>query len=232
MAVWDRFLSEDDRKVLAARRPRVKQGFGSKPALLVIDMQMTAIGEDRSIWEQLDRYPGACGPFAWESIRHMQKLIPAARAAGVPVVYTKHLFRPTTGLPQAAPTSNFSPLNPLSEIPEELAMQPGDLLVEKQRASAFFHTGLIYMLLSQGVDTLLITGNSTSGCVRATVVDAGGYCFKVAVIEECVFDRIEMSHAASLFDMQFKYADVVNLPDVYAYFSEIGARTLVATSGD
>jgi nicotinamidase-related amidase len=232
MAVWDQFLTENDRKVLAARKPRAKRGFGEKPALLVIDMQVTACGDDRPIYEQLDRYPGACGPYAWEAIRHMQKLLPAARAAGVPVIYTKHVFRPTSGLPQAAPESNFSSLNPLSEIPEEIAMQEGDLLLEKQVASVFFHTGLIYMLLNLKVDTLLVVGNSTSGCVRASVVDAGGYRFNVAVIEECVFDRIEMSHAASLFDIQFKYADVVNLPEVYDYLSQIGARQLATATGD
>jgi maleamate amidohydrolase len=232
MAVWDPFLTENDRKVLAARRRRETRGFGQKPALLVVDMQYTACGEDRPIWEQLDRYPGACGPYAWEAIRHMQKLLPAARAAGVPVIYTKHLFRPTIGLPVADPSSGYSSLNPLSEIPTEIAMQDGDILIEKQVASAFFHTGLIYILLHHKVDTLLIIGNSTSGCVRASVVDAGGYRFKVAVIEECVFDRIEASHAMSLFDMQFKYADVVNLPAVYDYFSKVGAGRLVAASGD
>lgn len=232
MAVWDQFLTENDRRVLAARKPRTRRGFGEKPALLVVDMQLTACGEDRPIWEQLDQYPGACGPYAWAAIRHMEKLLLAARAAGVPVIYTKHLFRPTVGLPAADPSSVFSSLNPLSEIPQELAMQPGDLLLEKQVASAFFHTGLIFMLLYHKVDTLLVVGNSTSGCVRATVVDACGYQFKVAVIEECVFDRIEMSHAASLFDIQFKYADVVNLPEVYDYLRQVGARRLATAIGD
>ncbi len=232
MAVWDQFLTENDCKVLAARKPRARRGFGEKPALLVVDMQYTACGEDRPIWEQLDRYPGACGPYAWEAIRHMQKLLPAARAAGVPVIYTKHLFRPTVGLPAADPSSGYSSLNPLSEIPTEIAMQEGDLLIEKQVASAFFHTGLITILLHHKIDTLLVVGNSTSGCVRASVVDAGGYQFKVAVIEECVFDRIEMSHAASLFDIQFKYADVVNLPEVYDYLGQIGARRLATATGD
>ena len=232
MAVWDAYLTENDQRVLAARRPRPRSGFGAKPALLVIDMQRTACGEDRPIYEQLDRYPGACGPHAWAAIRHLQTLIPAARAAGVPVIYTKHLFRPTSGLPQAAPSSVFSSLNPLSEIPEEIAMQEGDLLLEKQVASVFFHTGLIYMLLNRGVDTLLVVGNSTSGCVRASVVDAGGYQFKVAVVEECVFDRIEASHALSLFDIQFKYADVVQLPEVYEYLRTVGASRLAAATGD
>ncbi len=232
MAAWDQFLSENDRKVLSARRPRAKRGFGERPALLVIDMQYTACGEDRPIWEQVDRYPGACGPYAWESIRHMQKLLPAARAAGVPVIYTKHVFRPSIGLPLADPASGYSSLNPLSEIPTEVAMEEGDILIEKQVASAFFHTGLIYILLHLKVDTLLVVGNSTSGCVRASVVDAGGYKFNVAVVEECVFDRIEMSHAASLFDIQFKYADVVNLPEVYEYLGRVGANRLASTAGN
>jgi maleamate amidohydrolase len=225
--VWEDALTEHDRRCLAARPPRAVPELGSRPALLVIDMQKGVIGEDRPIYEQMDRYPLACGPFAWESIRHLEKLIPAARAAEVPVVYSQHLFTPEMRLPQSNPSSAFSSLNPLSAIQDEIAPQPGDLVITKQRASVFFHTGLVYMLQNMGVDTLLITGNTTSGCVRATAIDGGGYNFKVAVIEECIFDRIELSHKASLFDLWFKYCRVLALDEAHRYIERVAQKEAV-----
>jgi nicotinamidase-related amidase len=223
MAVWDAFLTEDDKKVLAKRRPRSRTGLGSSPAVLVVDMQVTACGHDKPIYDQLDEFPGACGPHAWNAIRAQQVLLAGARKAGVKIVYSKHLFRPESGLAGADPSSNFSSLNPNSEVPVEVAMQPGDLLVEKQRASCFFHTGLIYLLQNAGIDSLIVVGNSTSGCVRATVIDAMGYGIKCQVVEEGTFDRIEMSHAASLFDLQFKYCDVISLDEAMTTFEAIRA---------
>lgn len=225
MAVWDSMLTEDDRKVLAKRNPRKLNGLGRKPGLLVIDMQVTACGYDKPIWEQLDEYSGACGPHAWKAIAVQQKLLAAARSAGMQVIYSKHLFRPETGLPQADPGNNFSVFNAKSEIPPEVAMQPGDLLVEKQRASCFAFTNLPLMLNNFGIDSLLVCGNSTSGCVRATCVDAGGFGIKVQVIEEATFDRIEFSHAAALFDMQFKYCDVVSAEEAMASITRFAAET-------
>lgn len=215
------------------RPPRPLIGFGERSALLVVDMNRGAVGEDRPIAEQLDRYPGACGNFAWDAIRHMQRLIPAARGAGIPVIYSRHIFRVTHDLPRAKdPSYSYSELSPLSELQPEVAPQPGDLLIEKQRASLFFQTGLIYMLLNKKVDTLLITGNTTSGCIRATAIDGLGYEFKVAVIEECVFDRIEMSHKASLFDLQFKYCDVISVDRAYEHLATVHqGRTAATVSG-
>jgi maleamate amidohydrolase len=210
MPVWEKFLTDDDRLVFAKRRKRQKTGLGKKPALLVIDMQVTACGYDKPIYEQLDEYPGACGPHAWRAIEVQQDLLAAARAAGMPVIYSKHIFYPETGLPASNPSSYFSSLNPASEVPVEVAMQPGDLLVEKQRPSCFSLTNLPMMLANQGIDSLMLIGNSTSGCVRATAVDAPAYGIKVQVIEEGTFDRIEFSHAAALFDMQFKICDVIS----------------------
>jgi nicotinamidase-related amidase len=209
MPVWDKFMTEDDRKVFAGRPRRKPNGIGRKPALLMVDMQMTACGHDRPIHEQLHEYSGACGPHAWKAIPVQQTLLAAARAAGVPVIYSKHVFRPESGLPFADPSNNFSVANAKSEIPAEVAMQPGDLLIEKQTPSCFLFTNLPLMLNNLGVDSLLVCGNSTSGCVRATCVDGIAYGYKMSVIEEAVFDRIEMSHAASLFDLQFKYCDVI-----------------------
>lgn len=211
MAVWEAFLTEDDKKVMAARNPRKPHGPGTKVGLLVIDMQNTAMGHDKPIWEQLDEFSGACGPHAWKAVPHQQKLLAAARAAGMPVIYSKHVFHPFTGLPASAPTNNFSSENSKSEVPAEVAMVEGDILIEKQTPSCFAFTNLQVILAKLGLDGLLVVGNSTSGCVRATCVDGEAYGYKMSVIEEGCFDRIELSHAAALFDMEFKICDVIDM---------------------
>lgn len=212
MPVWDKFLTEDDRKVFANRKLRVPHGPGKKVALLLIDMQITACGEDRPIHEQIDRFPGSCGPHAWKSIPVQQRLLAAARASGVPVIYSKHIFHGYTGLPKSE-EGVFAATDPRSEIPPEVAMQAGEILVEKQTPSCFQMTNLHLILSHLGVDGLLCVGNSTSGCVRATCVDGEALGYKMTVIEEGVFDRIELSHAAALFDMQFKICDVISEAD-------------------
>ena len=224
MPVWDDFLSENDKKMLANRkpmRPKPHAQFGERPAILVIDMNKSAIGPDLPVHEVVKEMPGAMGENAWAAIRHMEDLLPMARAAGIPVVYSKHYFKASTGLALADPGSPYSELNPLSDIQDEIAMQPGDLLVEKQQASVFHQTGLINMLMNKKVDNLIVTGNSTSGCVHATVVDAGGYQLKVSVVEEAVFDRFDLSHAAALFNMGSKYGDIVSIGEVYEYVASI-----------
>jgi nicotinamidase-related amidase len=228
MAVWDQFLSKDDKKVMAVRKPRVPNGPGQRNALLLIDMQVTACGFDKPIYEQLDVYSGACGPHAWKSIPYQQRLLSAARTAGVPVIYSKHVFYGISGLPAADPSNNFSALNANSEIPVEVAMQPGEFLVEKQTPSCFTFTNLQMMLNNLGVDGLLVGGNSTSGCVRATCVEGMALGYKMQVIEEAVFDRIEMSHAAALFDMQFKICDVISADEALRQIGESAAAASAA----
>ncbi len=227
MAVWDKFLTEDDKKVMEKRKPRTLNGPGRRNALLLIDMQVTACGFDKPIYEQLDIYSGACGPHAWKAIPVQQKLLAAARAAGMPVIYSKHIFYEMSGLPAADPANNFSARNVNSEVPVEVAMQPGDLLVEKQTPSCFTFTNLQMMLNNLGVDGLLVGGNSTSGCVRATCVEGMALGYKMQVIEEAVFDRIELSHAAALFDMQFKICDIISAQQA---LQQIGASAVPASA--
>ncbi|MDF1857029.1 isochorismatase family protein [Pseudooceanicola sp.] len=210
--VWESFLTEDDKKVVANRKLRESTGPSANLALLVIDMQVTACGDEMPIWEQLDRYPGACGPHAWKAIPVQQRLLAAAREVGMPVIYSKHVFHAYTGLERST-GGVFAATDPRSEVPQEVAMQPGDLLVEKQTPSCFAFTNLPLILGELGVDGLIVVGNSTSGCVRATCVDGAGLGYSMNVVEEGVFDRIEMSHAAALFDMQFKICNVIDESD-------------------
>lgn len=207
--VWDRFLTEDDRKVIAGGNLRAPQGPGKVNALLSIDMQVTAIGDDLPIYEQRDRYPGACGPHAWAAIPVQQRLLAAARAAGAPVIFSKHVFHGYTGMEKAG-RGVFAATDPRSELTPETPMEAGDILVEKQTPSCFAFTNLHLILQELGVDGLIVVGNSTSGCVRATCVDGVAMGYRMQVVEEGVFDRIEMSHAAALFDMQFKICDVID----------------------
>ena len=123
----------------------------------------------------------------------------------------------------------FGQINPLvTSIPdrgyrfiEEIAPREGDILIPKRHASAFFGTALASYLVDFGADTVLVAGATTSGCVRATVADAFSYNFHAIVVEECVFDRIGISHDISLFDMDAKYADVVSVDAAIDYLTAL-----------
>lgn len=226
MEIWENLLSDNDKKILSKwqRRAYRLPGLGDHPALCVIDVQRGLVGEDRPIYEQLDTYPKACGDLAWAAIRNLQKLIPAAREAGIPVIYTASVTRPETHLPRAEMSSNYSSLNPLSQIQPEIAPEPQDVVIEKQGPSFFFGTPAHQILHHLGVDTLLMAGTSTSGCVRASTIDAIQYMYRVNVIVDCVFDRIELSHKANLFDIWFKYGDLITTDDALAYFDKFRAK--------
>lgn len=215
MRVWGSFLTEDDKRVIDGGNLKAPHGPGQRNALLPIDMQVAAIGENRPIHEQRDKFPGACGPHAWRAIPVQRRLLDSARAAGMPVIYTKHVFHSHTGRARSA-SGVFAASDPRSEIPEILAMQGDDILVEKQTPSCFAFANLHLILQERGIDGLLTVGNSTSGCVRATCVDGEAMGYEMMVVEEAVFDRIEKSHAAALFDMQFKICDVIDEPTAQA----------------
>ena len=110
-------------------------------------------------------------------------------------------------------------------IDERVAPHPGDLVLEKENASAFFGTHLAPYLIGHGVDTLLITGCSTSACIRATATDAKSYRFRPIVVRECVGDRSPVAHEWTLFDIQARFADVVPLDEALAYVSNLDAQS-------
>ena len=235
MPQWDDVLTDNDRRLMGMgfdmRKPT---GFGENPALVVIDMNMGSVGEDRPVYEQFDRYPRTCGEYGWRALPYIQRLIEKARETKIPIVYSRHVFRAAHDLPRADdPEFPFSELSPQSELVAEITPRPGEIMIEKTRASVFFSTPLLYLLMNKKVDTLIIVGNSTSGCVRATVVDASYYSpmFKVVLAEEAIYDRIELSHKAGLFDMQLKYADLKTTDEVITYLDQIQAiRAETATA--
>jgi maleamate amidohydrolase len=116
------------------------------------------------------------------------------------------------------------PGEPMADIVPELTPEPDDTIIIKQYASAFFGTSLAAMLTSQGIDTLIVTGCSTSGCIRATAVDGMQYGFRVIVPRQCVGDRHADPHEANLFDINSKYGDVVNKAEVIDYLNNLERR--------
>jgi nicotinamidase-related amidase len=222
--VWDRYLTESDKAHLA-QGTRTRIGFGAHPALVLVDLYRAVFGDKREpLLEAIKRWPGSCGPAAWDAIPHIQRLMACARDVGIPVVHITRLAgegvvgwgdrirrRPGDQERRAAE----------ADIIPELAPLPTELVLRKAAPSSFAGTALEAHLRAWDVDTLIIAGESTSGCVRATVVDAATRAFRTTVVEECVFDRHEAPHAINLFDMDQKYADVLSLAEVLDHLSSL-----------
>ncbi len=192
-------------------------GFGAKPALLVIDFMKAYTTEGAPLFA-----PGVVAAVAKTPV-----LLAAARNAGVPVVHTNILYH-ASGCADGGMWVRKSPVmaamvagNELVDFCEGVEPLVGEPVFTKQYASAFFGTSLSSMLHAQGIDTLIVAGCSTSGCVRASAVDAVQHGFRTIVVRDCVGDRHDGPHEANLFDIQAKYGDVVSIDDATAYLARI-----------
>jgi maleamate amidohydrolase len=192
---------------------------GARPAILAIDLYNKAyLGGNRPVREVNREYAGSCGENAWRAVEPTQRLLAAARAAGIPVIYsTRHAD--TAGV-ASTNRRKSSETEDLYAIKDEVAPRPGELVIYKERASVFFGTPLIAHLRRLGVESLILLGESTSGCVRATTVDAYSYGFHNTLVEECTYDRSMLSHKVNLFDLHHKYADVMHVEDVIAHLAK------------
>lgn len=187
-----------------------RMGFGLRPCVLVIDMTYGFVDPVN---------PLAHGSMGFSAVKSLKQLLEKARAHRVPIVYTTGLNPVSNGQPIGI--SRKVIVNPKpsdNEIVDEIKPQPGDIVVAKGKASVFFGTTLQAFLIRNNIDTLIVTGATTSGCVRGTVVEAASYDYYVVVPEECVADRAEVPHKVNLFDMEMKYADVVPTGEVIDYF--------------
>ncbi len=225
MRDWETQLTEADRALNERRIYGARQQFRQRPALLVIDVVRSFVGSRRMpILEAIEEYPTSCGERGWDALPAIRALLDAGRRAGVPIVYTRgaDFLRPFAASttkrenPEAQYTDDHA-----QDFPELTAPQDGDLIIDKAKASAFFGTPLETCLRHMGVDSLIVAGTTTSGCVRASVVDAHSHGFTCFVVEECVFDRFESAHRANLFDMNAKYATVITLPEAIDYLDEL-----------
>jgi maleamate amidohydrolase len=231
MPVWDKFLTERDKAVFSASGYGVRQGFGKRPALLVIDVSYGFTGDKREpILDSIKRWPNSCGEDSWDAIDVIKSLAGTFRSKKLPVIYTTGVVRPdnwdagswawkNTRTAESTPR----PTNKLdaNEIVAEIAPQAQDVVVYKQKPSGFHGSNLLSYLILLGCDSVIVTGTTTSGCVRATVIDAFSNNFRVSVVEDGCFDRSQASHAVSLCDMNAKYADVIPSSDALAFASSL-----------
>jgi len=232
MAIWDDVIPADDRRIYEIGGWGRRMGFGMNPAVLVVDVNYDFIGDEpKPILESIERWRYSCGDVGWRGVHAIAKLLAAARARGARIFYTTVDHRPDAFDYGRDRDKNFRTGEATSvtggkgpEIPAEIAPAPADVVISKKKASAFFGTPLASYLIDLGIDTLLVTGVSTSGCVRASVVDGHAYNFRVCVVEEATFDRSSVAHKVNLFDMHMKYADVVTLADTLRYLEEQPGR--------
>lgn len=235
MAVWDKFLTESDRQVVAASGFGARGGFGSRPAVLIVDVNYAFTGDVRMpILESIKTWRTSCGSVGWDAIEPTQRLLAAARANHIPVFFSTGVDSRPDGFDRGGwshknrrsgeDRAAAAPPKPArgNDIVKEIAPLPQEIVIEKFKPSPFNGTPLPGFLVDLGVDTLIVTGTTTSGCVRAAVVDAFSLNYKISVVEECTFDRFESSHAMSLFDMHAKYCDVINLGEAVSYLDGIG----------
>jgi nicotinamidase-related amidase len=225
---WDPYLTEADRAVIARGRFGQRMGFGAKSAVVVIDCQRYMVGE-RGISD--GRFPSSCGAVGWAAVDRIAAILDAARAAGAPVFLTRFALDPegrdigVYALKRAFLKRDDWCLEgtPGAELLPEVGPRDGDIVFTKKKPSAFHGTPLLGYLIDRGIDTVIVLGGATSNCVRATVFDSASYNFRTIVAGDAVFDRLAISHAISLFDMDRQFADVVTSDEVIAALRKEGA---------
>jgi maleamate amidohydrolase len=191
-------------------------GYGRCPAVLVIDFIKAYTSPDAPFF----------GQGVVDAVEQSVTLLDAARNTGVPVIYTKVLYHPS-GVDGGLFVKKVPALRmlvegePLAEIDPKIPPAPEDLVIVKNYPSPFFGTSLNSTLMGLGIDTLILLGCSTSGCVRAAAIDAIQYGYRVIVPRECVGDRHDGPHDANLFDINAKYGDVVEKAEVIGYLEKL-----------
>jgi maleamate amidohydrolase len=221
-APWRHFISADDEERYAAAGFGRPIGMGSRPALMIIDVQYRTVGNSpRPFFESLKDYPTSCGEVGWAAVEKIADLLAVFRRRNLPVLY------PFVAPKQAYDAGRLGAKVPAImtiaekgyEFVDRIRPGPEDILLPKRHPSAFFGTPLVSYLVDLGVDTLIVTGCTTSGCVRSTTVDAFAYNYRVTVPADAVYDRAASVHEVNLFDMAQKYADVLPTADVIAAIS-------------
>jgi maleamate amidohydrolase len=212
----------NDRDIYTAQRFGQRMGFGASPALLIIDFMQAYTDEAQFGGFNIN-----------DAIEATSRLLGMVREAGLPVAHVRFgasadgadLGSWVLKIPNLAKLVHDQPS---TQFVPAVAPVAGEWVAVKKHSSAFFGTPLTAFLASRGVDTLIVTGCTTSGCVRASVVDASAHGYRVIVPEECSGDRAEGPHRANLFDMEQKYADVMPLARV---MTEVAAHRRMRASG-
>ena len=213
----DRQEPQSDEEFFKERGFGLRIGFGERPALIVIDMLKAFTDAEMMLGSNLD-----------DEIEATKPLLDVAHERGIPVLFSTVMYEDADlkdagiwALKQKGVVTLRAGTTGV-EVDDRLDFRDGDTLLSKKYASCFFGTDLVPRLMAHQVDTLIITGCTTSGCVRATAVDACQIGFRPMVVREAVGDRSEAAHDQSLFDLDAKYADVVTLEDSLQYLSNVG----------
>ena len=193
--------------------------FGERPALVVVDVCRAYLDRDSPLYAGVE-----------DALAANVRLVDAARTAGVPVIFTRVRYSANGrdgGLfyRKVPALAAYLDDNSLGDFPDELGPAPGEIVVTKQYASAFFGTSLAATLTAGRIDTVVLTGFSTSGCVRASALDALQHGFVPYVVRDACGDRAPGPHEASLFDLQAKYAEVVGETEAIAHLSDSAGRS-------
>ena len=206
------------REVYAKARLGESVTLGSRPAVLVVDFSCGFTDPECTL-----------GADMTEQVEATKRLLDAARAKGLPVIFTTIGFEPSLKdgglwLEKVPALGDLQIGGRWVEIDPRLEPQEGETIVVKKGASAFFGTNLAAILISQGIDSVVLCGATTSGCVRATAIDLLQYGFPTLVPRECVGDRAQAPHDANLFDIQAKYADVVSVEEALDYVESVAGK--------
>ncbi|CAI0851495.1 isochorismatase family protein [Serratia marcescens] len=192
-------------------------GFGRRPALLAIDFMQAYTTEGAPLF----------APGVVSAVEESRELLACARRTGIPVIHTHiryhagHFADGGLWVKKAPVMKDMVAGNPLAAFCPAVAPLADEVVLSKQYASAFFGTALAPLLVAQGIDTLLMIGCSTSGCIRASAVDAVQHGFRAMVVRECVGDRHPGPHEANLFDIDSKYGDVVHKREALDYLNRL-----------
>lgn len=211
---WRSSISDEDWALYAAAGYGSRTQFGERPCLLVIDVTNGFLGpRGKTAVELAADYPTACGQAGWDAVPAIVDLVDAFRKVDLPIIYTAGISddpRAHAGRWMDKHPRTLDQQEGAHDVVDEIRPHSENFVLRKSKPSAFFGTPLLPLLIDLGVDTIVTTGCTTSGCVRAAVVDSFSYGFKNFIAEEAVFDRSQTAHAANLFDIDQKYGDVVD----------------------
>jgi nicotinamidase-related amidase len=234
-------LTEQDKAHLAASSPTLRRGFGRKAAVLSIDNYRKALGDKpEPLLDAIRTWPASTGMAGWQAAERIAELLAVARSADIPVIHLTGLPEEESGIPAWAATlggrHGLSGKTPEQldrhrrrfEFIDQAAPLPGEVVLKKTAPSGFFGTPLLAHLIAEGIDTLIVCGESVSGCVRATVTDGCANRLHMVVVEECVYDRHEASRAINLFDIDQKYGDVISLAEAVEWIAAHREADVVA----
>jgi maleamate amidohydrolase len=216
MKDWLKMIPAEELKTYRSAGFVPDPDIGQKPCLIVVDVTYGFTGsEGLSLDEAVAEFHTACGPAAWEAMPRIGRLIELFRSLRLPIVFTRSDLSATAFTGKATTSKRAGrPPEKFNEFPPAVIPREGEWVLEKTKASCFFQTPLSAYLVKQGVDTAVVCGVSTSGCVRASAVDAFSHGFKTIVVDDCCFDRSYFAHCANLFDLQAKYAAVLSLGEL------------------